>query len=79
MITIVVPVYPSQLDAFKKKADLLADKIKQSLNIKVSKFKRYDLLAKGIGHVKGHDRLIDNAKFIAQADKNEPLCYFQIP
>ena len=79
MNTIVVPVYPSQLDAFKAKADLLAEKIKQSLNIKVSKFKRYEYLARGIGHVKGHDRLIENAKRIAQADKHEPLLLFSDP
>jgi hypothetical protein len=79
MSTIVVPVYLSQLDAFKEKADLLADKIKQSLNIKVSKFKRYEYLARGIGHVKGHDRLIENAKLIAQADKYESLVLFSDP
>lgn len=79
MSTIVVPVYPSQLAAFKEKADLLADKIKQSLNIKVSKFKRYEYLARGIGHIKGHDRLIENAKLIAQADKGEPLILFSDP
>jgi len=79
MSTIVVPVYPSQLDAFKEKADRLADKLKQSINIKVSKFKRYEYLARGIGHVKGHDRLIENAKRIAQADKLEPLMLFSDP
>lgn len=79
MRTVVVPVYPSQLDAFKEKADILADKIKQSLNIKVSKFKRYEYLARGIGHVKGHDRLIESAKLIAQADKHESLILFSDP
>jgi hypothetical protein len=75
MSTLVVSVYPSQLDAFKAKADLLADKIKQALNIKVSKFKRYDYLANGLGH-NGHDRLIENAKLIAQADANKSLMVF---
>jgi hypothetical protein len=75
MSTIVVPVYPSQLETFKQKADLLADSIKQSLNIKVSKFKRYDYLASALGY-KSHDRLIEHAKLISQADKNEPLFVF---
>ena len=78
MSTFGVPVYPSQLDAFKEKTDLLADKIKQALNIKVSKFKRYDYLASALGH-NGHDRLIANAKRIAQSDPREPLQIFADP
>lgn len=76
MKNVSLSVYPSQIDQFKNKADLLADKIKCFLNIKVSKFKRYELLAKGIGHSEGHNGVINQAKFLAQSDKNAPLVIF---
>lgn len=79
MSPIVVPVYPSQLAQFKQKSDLLADKIQLTLNIKVSRFTRYDSFARGIGYVNGHDRLIENSKSIAQGDKSEPLRIFSDP
>ncbi len=79
MSTLVVYVYPSQLKAFKEKADLLASEIEKDLKIKFGKFKRYEYLARGIGYPKGHDRLIENAKRIAQADPNTPLNLFSDP
>jgi hypothetical protein len=79
MSQLVISVYPSQLAQFKEKADALAVAIQNELHIKVGKFQRYDLLSRGIGHAKGHDRLIDNAKQISQADKGEPLILFSKP
>ena len=79
MKDIYIPVYPSQIKTFKDKADLLARCIKESMGLKISKFKRYDYLAEAIGHTQGHDRLIANSKRIAQADKCEPLVIFSDP
>lgn len=75
MSTVFTPVYPSQLEAFKAKADLLAHHLNKSFKVKVSKFKRYDYLSLALGH-NGHDRLIENAKQISQSDKGEPLTIF---
>jgi len=71
-----VQIYPSQLAAFKAKAELLAISIAQVLSIKkLSAFKRNDYLAVSLGY-KGHPDLIEAVKFRADSDKEQQLLIF---
>lgn len=71
-----VPVYPSQLDAFKIKADQLATAIADTQKTKkLSAFKRNDYLAQALGY-KGHTDLVKLAGFRKNADIAETLYIF---
>lgn len=71
-----VLVYPSQLDAFKIKADQLATAIAATQKTKkISAFKRNDYLAQALGY-KGHADLVKLAGFRKDADKAESLYIF---
>lgn len=66
--TMPVPIYPSQLFAFKKLALFIAEHAaKHSGEPKLSAFKRNDCLARALGY-KGHSDLVMATKFRAQAD-----------
>ena len=69
-------VYPSQLDAFKTKAELLSTSISDECSIKkLSAFKRNDYLAMALGY-KGHPDLVESAKFRVESDQYKPLIIF---
>jgi hypothetical protein len=71
-----VAIYPSQLDAFKTKAELLSTSISEALSIKkLSAFKRNDYLAIALGY-KGHPDLVESAKFRKNSDTEQQLLIF---
>jgi hypothetical protein len=71
-----VAIYPSQLDAFKTKAELLSTSISEALSIKkLSAFKRNDYLAIALGY-KGHPDLVESSKFRVSSDKEQQLLIF---
>jgi hypothetical protein len=71
-----VAIYPSQLDAFKTKAELLSTSISKALSIKkLSAFKRNDYLAIALGY-KGHPDLIESSKFRVSSDTEQQLLMF---
>jgi len=70
------PIYPSQLKSFKEKAKRLAEKItRKHPNIKLSAFKRNDLLSMALGY-KGHADLVTSSSFRASSDKEDALLLF---
>lgn len=69
-------VYPSQLDTFKTKAELLSTSISDECSVKkLSAFKRNDYLAMALGY-KGHPDLVESAKFRVESDQYKPLLIF---
>ena len=71
-----VAIYPSQLHAFKTKAELLSTSISAALSInKLSAFKRNDYLAIALGY-KGHPDLVESSKFRVSSDKEQQLLIF---
>ena len=71
-----VTIYPSQLVAFKDKANSLSTSISEILSIKkLSAFKRNDYLSIALGY-KGHPDLIQSVKFRKEADTEQQLLIF---
>lgn len=70
------PIYPSQTNTFKNRAEEFARNIAQVTDTKIiSAFKRNDWLSQALGY-KGHTDLLKSAEFRKQADSNEPLIIF---
>lgn len=71
-----VAIYPSQLDAFKTKAELLSTSISETFSIKkLSAFKRNDYLSIALGY-KGHPDLVESSKFRVSSDEEQQLLIF---